>query len=59
MIDGAKALAFSNLDPAMSDHAAGELEDAIDRLMEMVSRQIIAVLRHREGSSDGAKMGGR
>jgi hypothetical protein len=50
MIDGARAHGFAGLDAAMSDLASAELEDAVNRLMEMVSAQITAVLPGRRGS---------
>lgn len=51
MIDGVRTLGFPGLDPAMSDLASAELEDAVDRLMEMVSAQITVVLQARRGTT--------
>jgi hypothetical protein len=51
MIDGARGHAFPGLDAAMSDLASAELEDAVDRLMEMVSGQIAVVLEARKTRS--------
>ena len=50
MIEGARSFGFPGVDPAMSDLASAELEDALDRLMEMVSGQISVLLQHRQGS---------
>jgi hypothetical protein len=51
LIEGARAHRFQR-DAAESDYASGELEDAVDRLMEMVSGQINAALeaRRKKGS---------
>jgi hypothetical protein len=51
MIAGARMHAFSGLDPAMSDLASAELEDAVNRLMEMVSGQISEALQARQNRS--------
>jgi hypothetical protein len=51
MIDGARAHAVPGLDPASSDLASAELEDAVDRLMEMVSAQIRVVLQNQQGKT--------
>ena len=48
MIDGARSIGFPGVDPAMSDLASAELEDALDRLMEMADAQIDAVLEARK-----------
>jgi hypothetical protein len=40
MIEGARTHGFPGLDAASSDLASAELEDAMHRLMEMVSGQI-------------------
>jgi len=50
MIDGARAHGFPGLDAAMSDLASAELEDAVNRLMGMVSAQITVVLQGQRGS---------
>ena len=47
MIQGARTHGFPGLDAASSDLASAELEDAMNRLMEMVSGQISAVLEAR------------
>jgi hypothetical protein len=51
MIAGARMHAFSGLDPAMSDLASAELEDAVNRLMKMVSGQISEALQARQNRS--------
>ena len=53
MIGGVRNLGFPGVDPAMSDLASAELEDALNRLMEMVSAQISVVLDDRIGSVRG------
>jgi hypothetical protein len=53
MIDGARTHGFSGLDPAQSDLASAELEDAVGRLMEMVSAQINVVLEARRKGVTG------
>jgi hypothetical protein len=47
MIEGARQHGFPGLDAASSDLASAELEDAVDRLMEMANAQINVVLQHR------------
>jgi hypothetical protein len=40
LVEGAKKVAFPELDPAQSDLFASELESALDRLDEMVATKI-------------------
>ena len=51
MIEGARQHGFPGLDAAMSDLASAELEDAVDRLMQMVGGQISEVLQRRQSSA--------
>ncbi len=51
MIEGARTHGFPGLDAASSDLASAELEDAMNRLMEMVSAQITVVLEARKTKS--------
>jgi hypothetical protein len=56
MIDGAKTHVFPGLDdPAISDLFSAELEAAVDRLMEMASGQINAVLQDRKQQTEGGQ----
>ena len=54
MSEGAQTQGFPGLDAASSDLASAELEDAIDRLMEMVSGQINVVLERRKTRPAGS-----
>jgi hypothetical protein len=54
MIAGARKHAFPGLDPAMSDLASAELEDAVDRLMDMANAQILVVLEARQRRPQGS-----
>jgi hypothetical protein len=45
MSEGAKKLTFPDLDPAMSDVIASEIEQAVLLLVEMASAQIAHVLK--------------
>jgi hypothetical protein len=54
MIEGTRRHGFAGVDPAMSDLASAELEDAANRLMEMVSEQIRVVLENRQPRTSGS-----
>ena len=51
MIDTVRRRGFPGVDPAMSDHASAELEDAVNRLMEMASAQIREALEGRKAKT--------
>jgi hypothetical protein len=54
MVGGARTHAFPGLDPAMSDLASAELEDAMNRLMDMVRAQISEVLDNLQKKARGS-----
>jgi hypothetical protein len=54
MLQGAKVPFPGIDDPALSDMLSGELESAVDRLMEMGTAQINAVLEARKKKTGGA-----
>jgi hypothetical protein len=54
-IDGARLRAFPELDdPVTSDLYSAELESAVDRLMEMATEQIDAILEARRRRMEGS-----
>ena len=55
IVEAVRTHGFSSLDPAMSDLFSAELENAISRLMEMISEQLNVVLQARETKPDGGK----
>jgi hypothetical protein len=55
IVESVRIHGFASLDPVMSDLFSAELENAVCRLMEMVSEQLDVVLQTREKLSDEGK----
>jgi hypothetical protein len=55
IVESVRIQGFPSLDPVMSDLFSAELENAVSRLMEIVSEQLDVVLQAREKKSDGGQ----